>query len=178
MVLKVDLSLHWLIPVLELPTIRTVHSLFLPSPSLSPSLHFSLSLSLLFPISHSPSSLSPSPSSPLPSIFSRSPSRFPPPFLPTEDAYRIDAEVDGEVVGLDILDTAGQVRLTLLTCVVHVVQVCKCHLCSACSVCIYLYSTSHLYSACTEQLLMAVVYTLSRVQNETHFDILLVSLFM
>jgi GTPase KRas protein len=25
-----------------------------------------------------------------------------------EDAYRIDAEVDGEVVGLDILDTAGQ----------------------------------------------------------------------
>ena len=28
-----------------------------------------------------------------------------------EDAYRIDADVDGEVVGLDILDTAGQVRL-------------------------------------------------------------------
>ena len=28
-----------------------------------------------------------------------------------EDAYRIDAEVDGEVVGLDILDTAGQVRM-------------------------------------------------------------------
>jgi len=28
----------------------------------------------------------------------------------TEDAYRIDAEIDGEVVGLDILDTAGQVR--------------------------------------------------------------------
>ena len=27
----------------------------------------------------------------------------------TEDAYRIDAEIDGEVVGLDILDTAGQV---------------------------------------------------------------------
>ena len=27
---------------------------------------------------------------------------------PTEDAYRIDAEIDGEVVGLDILDTAGQ----------------------------------------------------------------------
>ena len=26
----------------------------------------------------------------------------------TEDAYRIDAEIDGEVVGLDILDTAGQ----------------------------------------------------------------------
>lgn len=25
-----------------------------------------------------------------------------------EDAYRIDAEIDGEVVGLDILDTAGQ----------------------------------------------------------------------
>ena len=32
-----------------------------------------------------------------------------------EDAYRIDAEVDGEVVGLDILDTAGQVRLSLYT---------------------------------------------------------------
>ena len=27
----------------------------------------------------------------------------------TEDAYRIDADVDGEVVGLDIIDTAGQV---------------------------------------------------------------------
>ena len=27
----------------------------------------------------------------------------------SEDAYRIDAEIDGEVVGLDILDTAGQV---------------------------------------------------------------------
>ncbi len=26
----------------------------------------------------------------------------------TEDAYRIDAEIDNEVVGLDILDTAGQ----------------------------------------------------------------------
>jgi small GTP-binding protein len=26
----------------------------------------------------------------------------------TEDAYRIDADIDGEVVGLDILDTAGQ----------------------------------------------------------------------
>lgn len=25
-----------------------------------------------------------------------------------EDAYRIDADIDGEVVGLDILDTAGQ----------------------------------------------------------------------
>ena len=30
----------------------------------------------------------------------------PPPSI--EDAYRIDAEIDGEVVGLDILDTAGQ----------------------------------------------------------------------
>lgn len=28
--------------------------------------------------------------------------------LPAEDAYRIDAEIDNEVVGLDILDTAGQ----------------------------------------------------------------------
>ena len=27
----------------------------------------------------------------------------------SEDAYRIDAEIDGETVGLDILDTAGQV---------------------------------------------------------------------
>ena len=27
-----------------------------------------------------------------------------------EDAYRIDVEVDKECVGLDILDTAGQVR--------------------------------------------------------------------
>jgi small GTP-binding protein len=27
-----------------------------------------------------------------------------------EDAYRIDVEVDGEVVGLDIIDTAGQVN--------------------------------------------------------------------
>ena len=26
-----------------------------------------------------------------------------------EDAYRIEANIDGEVVGLDILDTAGQV---------------------------------------------------------------------
>lgn len=31
------------------------------------------------------------------------------PLFSSEDAYRIDAEVDGEVVGLDILDTAGQV---------------------------------------------------------------------
>ncbi len=30
------------------------------------------------------------------------------PFPYTEDAYRIDAEIDNEVVGLDILDTAGQ----------------------------------------------------------------------
>lgn len=30
-------------------------------------------------------------------------------FIVSEDAYRIDAEIDGEVVGLDILDTAGQV---------------------------------------------------------------------
>ena len=30
------------------------------------------------------------------------------PLLSLEDAYRIDAEIDGEVVGLDILDTAGQ----------------------------------------------------------------------
>ena len=29
-------------------------------------------------------------------------------FLVSEDAYRIDADIDGEVVGLDILDTAGQ----------------------------------------------------------------------
>ncbi len=29
--------------------------------------------------------------------------------LLVEDAYRIDVEVDGEVVGLDIIDTAGQV---------------------------------------------------------------------
>lgn len=27
-----------------------------------------------------------------------------------EDAYRIEANIDGEVVGLDILDTAGQVN--------------------------------------------------------------------
>ncbi len=30
-------------------------------------------------------------------------------FLFIEDAYRIDVDVDGEVVGLDIIDTAGQV---------------------------------------------------------------------
>lgn len=30
-------------------------------------------------------------------------------FSLSEDAYRIDADVDGDVVGLDILDTAGQV---------------------------------------------------------------------
>lgn len=30
----------------------------------------------------------------------------------SEDAYRIDVEVDGEGVGLDIIDTAGQVRYT------------------------------------------------------------------
>lgn len=29
-------------------------------------------------------------------------------FFSAEDAYRIDADIDGEVVGLDILDTAGQ----------------------------------------------------------------------
>ena len=28
----------------------------------------------------------------------------------SEDAYRVDVEVDGEEVGLDIIDTAGQVR--------------------------------------------------------------------
>ena len=38
---------------------------------------------------------------------------------PPEDAYRIDAEVDGEVVGLDILDTAGQVRLSPLQTLVQ-----------------------------------------------------------
>lgn len=27
----------------------------------------------------------------------------------SEDAYRIEADIDGETVGLDILDTAGQV---------------------------------------------------------------------
>ena len=27
----------------------------------------------------------------------------------TEDAYRIEADIDDETVGLDILDTAGQV---------------------------------------------------------------------
>ena len=41
-------------------------------------------------------------------------------FLLTEDAYRIDVEVDGEVVGLDIIDTAGQVcvcvSLSLVCC--------------------------------------------------------------
>lgn len=39
-----------------------------------------------------------------------------------EDAYRIDAEVDGEVVGLDILDTAGQVTAFFLlpTCITSV----------------------------------------------------------
>lgn len=41
---------------------------------------------------------------------------------PPEDAYRIDAEVDGEVVGLDILDTAGQVRLSPLQTLVHCFQ--------------------------------------------------------
>ena len=30
-------------------------------------------------------------------------------FPVVEDAYRIDADVDGDVAGLDILDTAGQV---------------------------------------------------------------------
>lgn len=30
-------------------------------------------------------------------------------WLLLEDAYRIEANVDGEQVGLDILDTAGQV---------------------------------------------------------------------
>ena len=66
----------------------------------------SLSLSLTHSLTHSlspplPPFLSPSLSLPSPSL---------PPSLPplTEDAYRIDAEIDGEVVGLDILDTAGQ----------------------------------------------------------------------
>ena len=31
-----------------------------------------------------------------------------------EDAYRIEANIDGEVVGLDILDTAGQVAIGFL----------------------------------------------------------------
>lgn len=36
---------------------------------------------------------------------------FPVTLPPTnsEDAYRIEADIDGETVGLDILDTAGQV---------------------------------------------------------------------
>ena len=41
-----------------------------------------------------------------------------------EDAYRIDAEIDGEVVGLDILDTAGQVSFgSLLPKIVDIVDV-------------------------------------------------------
>ena len=79
--------------------------LFIHSP-LSPSSLLSLSPHLpLFPSSLPLSSSSLPPSLPL------SFSLFSPPLLPlplTEDAYRIDAEIDGEVVGLDILDTAGQ----------------------------------------------------------------------
>lgn len=33
-----------------------------------------------------------------------------------EDAYRIEANVDGEQVGLDILDTAGQVTRFAVLC--------------------------------------------------------------
>ena len=36
-------------------------------------------------------------------------------YLSIEDAYRIDVDVDGEVVGLDIIDTAGQVRCVSLS---------------------------------------------------------------
>ena len=32
-----------------------------------------------------------------------------------EDAYHMDTELDGEVIGIDIVDTAGQVR----PCVTH-----------------------------------------------------------
>ena len=34
-------------------------------------------------------------------------------YILPEDAYRIDVEVDGEGVGLDIIDTAGQVKYIL-----------------------------------------------------------------
>ena len=83
-----SLSLSLSFSILSCTPLSLPLSLFLP-------LFLSLSLlSLRFP-----SSLSPPPPSLLPSL---------PPPLPSEDAYRIDAEIDGEVVGLDILDTAGQ----------------------------------------------------------------------
>ena len=44
----------------------------------------------------------------LPHLLTLDPPSPPPPLPPSEDAYRIDADIDGEVVGLDILDTAGQ----------------------------------------------------------------------
>ena len=67
-------------------------------------IYSSLSLSLSHFLALSPS-LSPCPSPPTPPFLSH----VSHPSLPlTEDAYRIDAEIDGEVVGLDILDTAGQ----------------------------------------------------------------------
>ena len=35
----------------------------------------------------------------------------------SEDAYRIEADIDGETVGLDILDTAGQVGADGTCCI-------------------------------------------------------------
>ena len=39
-----------------------------------------------------------------------------------EDAYRIEADIDGETVGLDILDTAGQVQWMWCT---HALNMCS-----------------------------------------------------
>lgn len=49
-----------------------------------------------------------------------------------EDAYRIDVDVDGEVVGLDIIDTAGQVSENHThTCftILIITQHYTCHYC-------------------------------------------------
>ena len=70
-----------------------------------------------------------------------------------EDAYRIDAEVDGEVVGLDILDTAGQVSQLYWIGFDHTVKhVIYCSITTWNVVClalhVYVYKHIHLYLTC------------------------------
>lgn len=53
-----------------------------------------------------------------PCTLHNSPHSLPLTHVTSEDAYRIEADIDGETVGLDILDTAGQVGANGTCCTV------------------------------------------------------------
>ena len=69
-------------------------------------------------------------------------------FLLAEDAYRIDVEDDGEVVGLDIIDTAGQVCVLFCYVCLCISVRCLCVLCVMCVLCVTCtYSLIHYLSS-------------------------------